>query len=421
VATQTSSSPVTLSSIIARYGESYLKGAKRALLYDQIAVDYTKYLPGMTMEQIMRSSTVYVPFRSGMNIGTSTLSETTDLTPQARYDATATVTTTSRGEALQWSQQLAIQAFSEFTASAFEDIGENTVETIESVIIDAALAGTWYDRYAASRSSLDAGTAAHNMSDSKFRQVDSMFQSMMVPGYVGEGGPEWMAIMHPAVSHDIQEGGKVVYVGEYQDKGIILNWELGKLGRFKIVASPYAKVFYGAGANFDTDVDTQVDTAVVRLDETMVTADDVSANVAKGMFWTVGTIETGNTFYPMNERFVPLSASTTTVTVSGTSPNGGFRYDHSTASDVIANDSVYTVLFCGPESLVRLYAIDPANGDPDARPAPGVKGAAIVGPLKTGLAHQWDSLAWKWWGGYGRISEHRLYRYECTVSAEHST
>ncbi len=404
MATQTTSSPVTLSSIIARYGESYLRGAKRALLYDQIAVDYTKYLPGMTMEQIMRASTVYVPFRSGMNIGTSTLSETTDLTPQSRYDATASVTTTSRGEALQWSQQLNIQAFSEFTASAFEDIGQNTIETIESVIIDSALAGTWYDRYASARSSLDAGTAAHNMSDSQFRKVDTMFQSMSVPGYDAEGGPEWMAIMHPGVSHDIQEGGKVLYVGEYQDKGIILNWELGKLGRFKIVSSPYAKVFYGAGANFDTDVDSQVDTASVRLAETLVLADDVSSNVAKGMFWTVGTIETGNTFYPMNERFVPLSASTYTITLSGQSPNGGLMYDHSTSSDVVANDSVYSVLFCGPESLVRLYAVDPANGDPDARPAPGVKGAAIVGPLKTGLAHQWDSLAWKWWGGYGRPS-----------------
>ena len=421
MAFQTTTSPVTLSSIIARYGESYLKGLKRGLLYDQFAVDYTKYLPGMTMEQIMRSSAVYVPFRSGMNIGTAALSQTSDLTPQARYDATATVAPTSRGEALQWSQQLAINAFSEFTASAFEDIGQNTIETIEAVCIDTALAGTWYDRYASTRLLMDAGTAAHNMSDSQFRRIDGMFQSMSVPGYDGESGPEWSAVAHPFVWHDVMEGGKVVYVGEYQDKGIILNWELGKIGRFKLLGSPYAKVFMGAGANFDTDVDTQVDTAVVRLDETMVTANDVSANVAKGMFWTVGTIETANTFYPMNERFIPLSASTVTLTISGQAPNGGFKYDHSTSSDVIANDSVYPILIAGPESMVRLYATDPANGDPDARPAPGVKGAAIVGPLKTGLAHQWDSLAWKWWGGYGRISEQRLYRYECTVSYEHST
>jgi len=87
----------------------------------------------------------------------------------------------------------------------------------------------------------------------------------------------------------------------------------------------------------------------------------------------------------------------------------------------VANDSVYTILFGSPESLVRLYATDPQWGDPDARPAPGMKGVAIVGPLYQGLAHQWNSLAWKYWGGYGLLSQQRLYRYECSVSYEHST
>lgn len=419
MAIQTTSSP-SISSIITRYGESYLKGAKVPRLYDQFAVDYTKFLPGMTMEEIMRASAVYVPFRSGMSIGRTAISETTDITPQVRYDATVTVTPTSLGEALQWSQGLSIQAFAEFTAGAYEDIGENVMESVEAKAIDTALAGTWKGSYAA-RASLDAGTSTHNMTDSIFRRVDGMFQDMRVPGYEAEGGLQWAAVAHPYVFHDVQEGGKVVYVGEYQDKGIILNWELGMLGRFKLVSSPFAKVFYGAGANNDTDTDTSVGTASNPLATTLVTADDVSANVAKGRFWTVGTIETGSTFYPMNERFNPLSASTTTLTINGKAPNGGLRYAHAAGEDVIANDSVYPVLFCGPESLVRLYATDPANGDPDAQAFPGVPGVAVVGPLKTGLAHQWDSLAWKWWGGYGLIAQNRLYRYECSVSYEHST
>lgn len=419
MAIQTTSSP-SISSIIARYSESYLKGAKAPMLYDQFAVDYTAFTPGMSMEEIMRSSAVYVPFRSGMAIGTSTISETTDLTPQVRYDATVSITPTSRGEALQFSQQLQHQAFSEFTAGAYEDIGENCMETIEAVAIDTALAGTWNDSYAA-RASLDAGTSAHNLSDSTFRMCDGLFQTMRVPGYDGMGGPEWSAVAHPWVFHDVQEGGKVVYVGEYQDKGITLNWELGKIGRFKLVSSPYAKVFWGAGANNDTDVDTSLNGAILPLAKTLVSTDDVSANVSKGRLWKIGTIETSTTFYPMNEPFIPLSASTTTITLNGFAHNGGFKYAHADGSDIINNDSVFPVLFLGPESLVRLYATDPGNGDPDARPAPGVKGAAIVGPLKQGLAHQWDSLAWKWWGGYGLISQHRLFRYEVSVSYEHST
>lgn len=420
MAIQTTASP-TISSIIARYGESYIKGTKLPRVYDQFAVDYTKFLPGMSMEEIMRSSSVYVPFKSGMAIGTSTLSQTTDLTPQVRYDATVTVTPTSRGEALQWSQPLEFTAFSEFTASAYEDIGENIMETIEAVCVDTALAGTWYSRYTAARSSMDAGTSAHRLSEAQFRYADGLFQSVRVPGYAGEGGPQWAAVGHPWPFHDLMEDTKIVALAEYQKAGILLNWELGMLGRFKLVSTPYAKVYMGAGANYDTDVDTSVGTATTPLDTTLVTADDVSSNVAKGELWTVGTIETSTTFYPMNERFVPLSASTYTITLNGTEQNGGLKYAHAAGEDVIANDSVYPILFAGPESLVRLYATNPAANDPEAQAFAGVPGAAVVGPKRSGLANQWNSLAWKWWGGYGLVSEHRLFRLEVSTSYEHST
>jgi hypothetical protein len=123
----------------------------------------------------------------------------------------------------------------------------------------------------------------------------------------------------------------------------------------------------------------------------------------------------------MNEQFRPLSASTTTIQINGFAVNGGLKYPHAVLTAYENNDSVYTMLFAGPQSLVKIYAVDPENGDPDARAVPGVPGAAIVGPLKTGLAHQWDSLAWKWWGNFGVMAQKYLYRYECTVSYEHMT
>lgn len=418
---QTTSSP-SISSIISRYNESFLEGAKAPMLYSQSAVDYTRFAPGMTMDQMMRASTVYIPVQSGMSVGTSTLSQTTDLTPQSIYDATVNISKTSRGEALQFAQQLKIEAFDEFTANFFKIIGENCMETIESVAISVALAGTFYDR-AAARASLDAGTAAHNASDSVFRRAAGLFASMHVPGFESTAGPEWACYTHPWVSHDIQEGGKVVYVGEYQDKSIPLNWELGKIGRFKIVESPYAKVFFGAGADYDSTslIATTLGTATSPLAVTLESSSDVSSFVTKGRLWTIGTEETTSTFYPMNEQFRPLSASSTTITLNGWADNGGLKYAHAAGEAIRNADSVYTMLFAGPESLVKIYAVDPENGDPDARAVPGVPGAAIVGPLKTGLAHQWDSLAWKWWGNFGVVAQKYLYRYECSVSYEHST
>lgn len=416
---QTTTSP-SINSIIARYNESFLEGAKVPMLYSQSALDYTNFTPGMSMEELMRASTVYVPVQSGMSVGTATLSQTSDLTPQSVYDANISITKTSRGEALQFSQQLKIEAYDQFTANFYRIIGENCMETIEALAISVGLAGTFYDR-AAARSSLDAGTSAHNASDTVFRRAAGLFASMRTPGWEGENGQEWACYMHPWVSHDIQEGGKVVYVGEYQNANIILNWELGKIGRFKIIESPYAKVFFGAGANHDTNQDSTVGTASTPLATTLVTAADLSTSIAKGRLYNVGTLETSTTYYPMNEQFRALSAATTTITLNGQAANGGLKYAHAAGETVNNDDSVYTMLFAGPQSLVQIYATDPQNGDPDARPVPGVPGAAIVGPLKTGLAHQWDSLAWKYWGNFGLVAQKYLYRYECSVSYEHST
>jgi len=40
------------------------------------------------MDDVMRASSMSIPFQSGMAIGTSAMSQTADLTPQNLYDAT---------------------------------------------------------------------------------------------------------------------------------------------------------------------------------------------------------------------------------------------------------------------------------------------------------------------------------------------
>ena len=192
---QTTTSP-SINSIIARYNEHLLLGAKAPMLYSQSAVDWTKLTPGMSMDQLMRASSASVPFQSGMSIGTSAISETSDLTPQSLYDAVVAVSKTSRGEALQFSQQLEIESFDEFTANAYEIIGRNVMETVEAVAVGILMAGTFFDRPAA-RASLDAGTAAHNMSDSVFRRAAGLFSSLRTEGWEEAGGPEWACYLHP--------------------------------------------------------------------------------------------------------------------------------------------------------------------------------------------------------------------------------
>lgn len=392
------------------YKGKYLQGAKAVRLYDQFATPYTDIgADGKTMDQLMQGTTIYVPFLSDMTPGSSAISQTADITPQTLTDATATVTHTSRGEALQWSQQLTIEAYTDYTASAYEKVGMNAMETIEALAIDSALSGTFVERYAA-RASLDAGTSAHRASDAIFRKIDGMLQMMRSPGYELEDGSQvWSAAMHPFVFHDISESGNVDSIGTYQQAGIHLNWELGQIGRFRLLSSPYAKVFGAAGADNATNAATTLSVAASALATSFQTVGDETADYDAGLFWWIGTEETANTFYPTNEPVRILSATSDTeytFTILGTGPNGGLRFAHAAGTAVRNADSVYTILFGGPQSLTKVFATDVGEY------------GMTVGPKQTGLLDQFNSLGWKFYGGYGRISEHRLLRYECSTSYE---
>jgi len=395
------------SSIQTVYLQKYLMGVRSMRVYDQLAVDYTTFAGGKTMDELMRGSAVQVNFLSRMQPGITAINQTQDVTPQRLYDAVASVTPTSRGEALAWSQQLEIQVYNDYTANAYEAVGMNAQESIELLAQAAALQGSWVER-AVARASLDAGTSTHRATDAIFRKYQAMFETLRIPGFLTEGGENnvFSAIMHPFVFHDISEGGNVDSIGLYQDKGIHLNFELGQIGPFRLVSTGYAKVFGAAGADNGTNVATTLNGDVAPLSTTFVTASDVSSNVAAGLFWWLGMEETANTHYATNEPVRPLSASTVTITAMGSAANGGVLYGHSSGEPVRNADSAYTICFGGPQSLVKLYATDVgADGE-------------VVGPNKTGLLEQFNTLGWKYYGGYGRISENRLLRYECSVSYE---
>jgi N4-gp56 family major capsid protein len=394
-------------SVRAQYIAKYLSGARKRRVYDQLAVPYTDFSDGIAMNQLMQSSSISIPFLSSMKPGTTAISETSDITPQTLADAVVSATWTSRGEALQWSEKLDIEAYTNLTAARYEKLGDNATETIENLAVDEALTGAWVER-AAARASLDAGTSGNRASDSIFRKYHAKMLTLKIPGFINDAGDAntWAAIMHPYPFHDICESGNVNDIGLYQQAGIHLNFELGKIGPFRLVVTPFAKTFGGAGADNTTDVSTTLNGAVARLATTIVTAGDVSANIAKGELWTIGTEETGDTFYPTNERIKVVSASTVTLTIVGEGENGGLKYAHASGEAVRNADSVYPILFGGPQSMVKVFATDI-----------GEYGETLP-PEKTGLLKQFTSIGWKFYGGYNLLTENRLLRYECSTSYE---
>ncbi len=390
-------------SLRVRYKDTYMEAAKRQRVYDQIAIP----VPGVSMDEAARGTSVTVPFLSGMTPGTTTISQVADVTPQILVDATASVSPTSRWGALQWSELLDIQVYTDYAQQRMEKLGEDQVITVEQLAIDVALAGAWVERVG-NRADLDAGTPAHRASDSVFRSMQAQMLAMRVPGFINDSGEAntWAAILAPFPFHDICESGNVDAIGLYQDQGIHLNWELGQLGSFRLVVSPFAKTFFGAGADNAQPVATTLNGAVARLATSVVTTANEATDAAYGLFLNIGTEETAGTFYADNEQVKLSSAATTTLTIIGSSENEGLRYAHDDLTAINNNDSVYTIVFGGPASLVKVFV-----------PSIGEFGE-VVGPKKSGILDQFASVGWKFYGNYGLLTENRIVRGEYSTSYE---
>jgi N4-gp56 family major capsid protein len=390
-------------SIRTQYVADYLRGANVARLYDQLSVPI-----GRPMSELNRGSDVQHNFLSDMEPGTSAISEVTDLTPQALRDATVSVTPTSRAEALQTSENLQITAYTNFNSEWAYKVGKNMMETVDILARDVATQGDFVIRKGVTaRTALDAGSTGHRASQPLFMEYSGYIQQFKIPGFVDakNGQPNWMAIMHPFVYHDILQSSNVLEVAQYQNQSILFNHELGSLSGFRLVVSPWAKVFYGAGADHATSNSTTLAVAETALSTTISLASTSSCD--KGAFLNIlDTRETANTHVGTNERVRYVSRSAKVVTIIGEGENGGLRFDHASGVTVSNNDSAYTIVVGGRDSLVKVYA-----------PEVGLFGQ-IVGPRREGTVDQWWSLGWKFYGNYGRLRENGLLRGEVSVSIE---
>ena len=403
VVTQVGNSVPLTNSVRAQYIEAYLNGAAPARLYDQLST------PVPNNGEMAHGSSVNVPFLSDMSPGTSAISEIADIIPQALRDATAQITLTSRGEATQVSEKALLTTFTPYQAEMAKRVGLNMMETVDSLARDAATQGSLLFRDSASRITLDAGSTSNRADEATLMNASGRLQTLKVPGFVDpvNGQESWAAITHPLVFHDILRSGNVLSIAQYQNQRILLNHELGSVHGFRLVVSPWAKVFIGAGAAHAKTVATEVKNDVNALSKTLVAS--LTSSVENGAFLNViDTLESGDTHVSTNERVKYVSHSGgTTITFVGEGANGGLRFSHVGGTALLTNnDSAYTIVLGGPMSLAKVYS-----------PEVGEFGQ-IVGPKRDGLVDQFVTLGWKWYGGYGRFRENGLARVEVSVSAE---
>lgn len=392
----------TSNSIRVQHKLAYERGAKRRRVYDQFASPM-----GKSMEELQKGSSVQQHYMNNLDPAETAISDITDVVPERVTDAYTAMTPTSRGKSLRFSELLSIQTFTDYERRAMEKVGDNAMESIEILAAAAALQSGIVSRQVA-RASLDAGTAAHLCTEAAASKAQVLLETLQCPGLPNTDGGSltWAMAMHPFAFYDLRAGGNLLNVAVYQDKAILLAHELGRVGAFRVVVSAWAKVFGAAGIDNGTAAATTLNGAVLKGAKTIVTTGDVSASIAAGTFWTIGTEETASTFYSKNELVKVTGAATTTLTIVGSGDNGGLRFDHDDLTAVRNADSVYPVLFGSQGSMRKLYATTVGEYG-------HVSGIEMDGELE-----QFRKIWWKYYGGYSVLNQNFLVRGEYASSLD---
>lgn len=397
---QTTTSPST-NPYRTKYSAKYLEaiyGKRR--VYDLYAVGVGDSKFAMESGRWL-PSTFQFNFISDMTPSTSAVSQTVDIVPQLLRDATSTITTTSRGDALQWAEETDIRAYTNYGEMRFKALGDSMMESIDLLAQNAALTGDFVKSPAA-RASLDAGTPGHRFTDAAIATAQARIKGLHCPPF--ENG-SLMVTIHTDLYYDLIQGGNVVTIAQQQRPEILMKQKLDQWGDFMINPTAYAKVFGAAGADNASVVATTLGSAANALDTSIVVAS--ASNIVAGMQLTIGTEETGDTHYPTNEIVYVQNdyTSGTTIPIVGEGANGGLRFDHASGAGVRNADNAYPAVF-GGRSIIKAFANEHGEF------------GEIIGPKKSGILDQFRSLGYIWFGGYGIPAENYIFRGEYSSSLQ---
>jgi N4-gp56 family major capsid protein len=340
-------------------------------------------------------SSVQFTIMNDMALATSTISETTDLTPVALSDSTITVTLGEYGNVATTTAKLRAESFVEIDPIVANNIGYNAGASIDSVarntLRDAVLAnGPQYWGNSASGTLVwtagtpgsFSGTPTTAVGGDFAKQRARLRSSNVVPF---EGG-FYVAFVHPDVVYDIQQdtgtaGWRLPQI--YTTPENIWSGEMGAFEGFRFIETPRAPVFPNSTTTVNLTASSLNFTFTAGLPPTVGQALTMGTATLSAGTATVATVN-ANT----GTGTITISSSGTvsgsgTATVAGTVP-----------ADQIASGIAYDVfmsLTVGRQSLAKAYAASNGYGE-----MPTV----VMGPVIDTL-RRFQPVGWKALLGYG--------------------
>jgi N4-gp56 family major capsid protein len=356
------------------------------------------------------------PVFGRLNPSTTALTEGVDITPKSFKDYNITLSPREYGDVVSYTNLAQFKSRVDLQKEVADMISMARVQS-QDMIVRQAIYGilpggatrptqTIHSDGSAVMTALDAATAGDLPTWAFFTQLASQARSR---GIMPRDGTNFFTIIHPLMSYELKQTNEWKNIGYYQVPGnIYMAGEVGMFGGFRIIESPQAKIYWGAGYTHATSVATTVKASYpINAGDTTFRATS-AANIAAGVYLTVGTAETETAAPGTNLEQIYVTAAvsdTDLVTIQGVGDgtNLGFRYAHAAGEAVTRNCNVGAIPVIGKNSLLG------AHGSSCGRFG--------IPKFKEGL----DLLdrifytGWYWYGGVTRV-ERNLILGKCALS-----
>ena len=204
--------------------------------------------------QAMPGSSVIFTIFADLAAATSTLSETSDLTPETMSDSQVTVTLAEYGNTVNTTAKLRGTSFLDVDATAANLIGYNAGISIDTVVQDVLSGGTnvSYGGGGSSDPSSRVTIAAEDIIEANdIRKQTAALRAANVATFNGY----YMGYIHPDVSYDLRrETGNASWNAPHVqvDTANIYNGEIGTFESVRFIETPRAKVFANASNGTST-------------------------------------------------------------------------------------------------------------------------------------------------------------------------
>ena len=237
----------SLSTDQAAYDRLAYFALRSEMLFDQAA-------DVQPTNQSMPGSSVIFTIFADLAEATSTLTETSDVTPVAMSDSQVTVTLAEYGNTINTTAKLRGTSFLDVDAAAANLIGYNAGDSIDKVVRDVLAAGTnvAYGGGGSSDPTSRESVAVEDIIEANdVRKQTAALRAANVATFNGY----YMGYIHPDVSYDLRrETGNASWNAPHVnvDTMNIYNGEIGTFESVRFIETPRAKVFADASNGTST-------------------------------------------------------------------------------------------------------------------------------------------------------------------------